>query len=897
MNIQSTLKIDRDQLIVEMFRDQARLHAENTALMTENGSRLSYRELERESERLAQQLRGLGVVPDQRVAVCLDRSIDLIVAMLAIMKAGGAYVPLDMSYPKDRIAFMLDHSGASVLISTEVLTVDMLPKSRIITQILSCHVSEPSNEPAPRVRILPDHLAYVIYTSGSTGDPKAVAISHGSLARLIRWQIADGSPPGLKTMQFTPVSFDVSFQEVLSTLCTGGTLVLVTEPARRDPHRLLSIIREHSIERLFLPFVALQQLAETAVRMEIWPTSLQQVTTAGERLKITPAVRKFFERLSGCRLHNHYGPTETHLATSFTLGDSVQAWPTLPSIGAAISDTGLRVIDENLRPVAPGKVGELYISGGGLARCYLNAPDLTAERFLPDPFSRIKGMRMYRTGDLVCARSDGTLDFIGRADDQIKVRGFRVEPGEIEVTLATHAHVRQAAVGLREIAPGNESLVGYVVAGAAPVTAAELVKHLKGRLPDHMVPSRFMFLDALPLTPSGKVDRRTLASLALPVSPARISAEDDLLEIVTGVWEVVLGRRDFTVDDDFFDIGGDSLLATWAAEEISKMLGAAVDLSTLLDDATIAGMAKSLKKAQLETELGLRSDRVSDVVTLRAGSLQQPLFLVHPLGGELFAYKNLARLLRPPRMILGLHWHPIDAGAANMVSLQEMAATHLEQVRSVQPGGPYHFAGWSFGGVLAFEMAQQILASGERVDFLGMLDANPVLDPTSGTPIGDATLHDRLAEVLAEIDRRAEAGEDLETQKQHLLTGFGGRLFANTIPDGVTAYHLRQNLRVTLASIKAAMAYRATSYKGEIHLFQPAEASQATQDRLVIALQDIVSAPLVRHRVPGTHHTLLKDPHVAKVAAAVDAALEEAASHQASGKRVGSSIDAHANLV
>ena len=392
----------------------------------------------------------------------------------------------------------------------------------------------------------------------------------------------------------------------------------------------------------------------------------------------------------------------------------------------------MRVIDENWRPVAPGEVGELYISGGGLARCYLNAPDLTAERFLPDPFSRIKGMRMYKTGDLVCARSDGTLDFIGRADDQIKVRGFRVEPGEIEVTLATHAHVRQARPrSIREIAPGNESLVGYVVAGAAPVTAAELVKHLKGRLPDHMVPSRFMFLDALPLTPSGKVDRRMLASLALPASTAKISAEDDLLEIVTGVWELVLGRRDFTVDDDFFDIGGDFLLATWAAEEISKMLGAAVDLSTLLDDATIAGMAKSLKKAQLETELGLRSDRVSDVVTLRAGSLQQPLFLVHPLGGELFAYKNLARLLRPPRMILGLHWHPIDAGAANMVSLQEMATTHLEQVRAVQPAGPYHFAGWSFGGVLAFEMAQQILASGERVDFLGMLDANPVLDPTS----------------------------------------------------------------------------------------------------------------------------------------------------------------------
>ncbi|WP_375415501.1 amino acid adenylation domain-containing protein [uncultured Bradyrhizobium sp.] len=896
MNIQSTLKIDRGGLIHDMFRDQARLHPENTALMAENGSRLSYRELDGESDRLAQQLRGLGVVPDQRVAVCLDRSIDLIISMLAIMKAGGAYVPLDMSYPKDRIAFMLDHSGASILISTEVLTVDMLPKSRVITQLLSCHGSERSNESAPRARILPDHLAYVIYTSGSTGVPKAVAISHRSLARLIRWQISDGSPPGLKTMQFTPVSFDVSFQEVLSTLCTGGTLVLVTEPVRRDPHRLLLVIREHSIERLFLPFVALQQMAETAVRMDVWPTSLKHVTTAGERLKVTPAIRKFFERLSGCRLHNHYGPTETHLATSFTLGKSVEAWPTLPSIGAAISDTVLHVIDDNWRPVAPNEVGELYISGNGLARCYLNAPDLTAERFLPDPFSRIKGMRMYKTGDLVCARSDGTLDFVGRADDQIKVRGFRVEPGEIEVTLAAHAHVRQAAVGLREIAPGSESLVGYVVGDGSPVTVAELVKHLKGRLPDHMVPSRFMFLDALPLTPSGKVDRRLLANLPLPASAVKITAEDDLLEIVKGVWELVLGRSDFEVEDDFFDIGGDSLLATWAAEEISKVLGCGVDLSTLLDDATIAGMAKALRKAQLETELGLRSERVSDVVTLRAGSMQRPLFLVHPLGGELFAYKNLARLLKPPRMIFGLHWHPIDPKAVNIVSLQEMAATHLAQVRSVQPAGPYHFAGWSFGGVLAFEMAQQILASGEKVDFLGMLDANPVLDPTSGTPIGDTALHDQLAEVLAEIDRKAEAGEDLETQKQHLLTGFGNRLFANTIPDGVTAYHLRQNLRVTLASIKAALAYRATSYNGQIHLFQPAEASQAIQDKLVIALQDIVTAPLVRHQVPGSHHTLLKDPHVAKVAAAVDAALAPFGSG-APGKRADASIDVHANMV
>lgn len=862
--------------VQDAVRQQAQLRPAEPALVDEAGRSLTYGELNRRSAQLAQRLRGLGVRPDDRVAVWMDRSFELIVSLLAVLEAGAAYVPVDNSYPAERVAFMLENSGARVCITDRDVPREIADRG--LTVVNPAH--DPSAlavDDVPPPCLGPENLAYVIYTSGSTGSPKGVAMSHRGLTRLIRWQVGDG-PPGLCTLQFTPICFDVTFQEVFSTLCTGGALVLVPDALRRDPERLLATLDERSVERLFLPYVALQQLALAATRIGFVPRTLRHVITAGERLIVTEAIRDLFAALPECRLDNQYGPTETHLVTRWTLGRDVEGWPSLPPIGEPAAGVTLHNLDAQLAPVPAGEPGELYVSGDGLARGYLNAPALTAERFISNPFGSEAGARMYKTGDVVRLLGDGAAVFVGRSDDQIKVRGYRIEPGEVELVLAGYPGVAQAAVGLRALAGGVSPLVGYVVTDGSAVTASDLSKYMRARLPDYMVPSRFFFLDALPLTRTGKTDRRLLSEVELPApageSPAR---GESLAAIVSDIWERVLGHNEFEPDDDFFDVGGDSLLATWVVAELSQALGREIDLSLLLQDSTLKGLADNLEVLALP----LTGERPpSEVITLRAGPSQRVLFLVHPLGGELLAYKALARSIKAPLRVLGLRWQPGEVAAGERpVSLREMAAVHLAQVRAVQSSGPYLLAGWSFGGVLAFELAQQLVAAGERVDFLGLFDANPVLDSTTGVLTKDGTLFERLSEVLAEIDGRLAAG-GADADVAHLLTDprISG-LLGNTVPEGVTAMHVRKNLHLTRDNVRAAMDYRAAPYGGAIDLFQPADVPPTLQESQAAALRQLAQGAFRTHTIPGDHYSILRAPLVETMARAVDDALEAITRH------------------
>lgn len=864
----SAARVDFD-FVHAAVREQAHFNPTALAVVDADDRRIDYRDLSLRSARLARRLRGLGIGPDDRVAVWLDRSIDLIVTMLAVMEAGGAYVPIDMAYPPERVAVMLKNAGAKVLI-TAFETPPVVADLGLAAVAPAAADAEIADAAEPAAALAPDHLAYVIHTSGSTGAPKGVAMSHRGLARLINWQIADG-PRGLSTLQFTPVCFDVIFQEVFSTLCTGGVLWLVSDALRRDPERLLRTIARQSIERLFLPYVALQQLAKAATRTGVIPQTLKQVITAGERLIVTEAIADFFSALPDCRLDNHYGPTEAHLVTSFTLGDDIAAWPNFPPIGAAVGGVALYSLDRDLAPVPRGATAELYVGGEGLARCYLNAPDQTAERFLPDPFSPVPGARMYRTGDVVRIGADGVADFIGRADDQIKVRGFRIEPGDVERALVDHPRVRQAAVGLRFIAADVEALVGYVVADGAGVAGGELAKHLRAKLPDYMIPARFVLLDALPLTPSGKIDRRALNQIEIPVITAADSATSGaLIDTIRAIWQRVLGHDELALADDFFDVGGDSLLATWVVTELSHALGREIELSLLLQDSTMAGLARNLDGMMLRPAA---MARVSEIITLRAGPSQRALFLVHPLGGELLAYRGLARAIKSPLRVLGLRWQPPETESVAPTLLPEMAAVHLAQLRSIQPHGPYLLAGWSFGGVLAFELAQQIAAGGEQVEFLGLIDANPVRDPTTGGLTRESPLYERLTKMLREIDRTIEAGEAAD-MAQLLADPQLGALLGNIVPPGVTATHLRKNLGITRDSVWAAMNYRAVPYGGAIDLFQAEGTSASIRQTLVPELRRLAHGALRIHTVPGNHYEILRAPIVEKTARAVDDALE-----------------------
>jgi amino acid adenylation domain-containing protein len=451
-----------------------------------------------------------------------------------------------------------------------------------------------------------ENLVYVIYTSGSTGRPKGVALPQRALLNLIIWQLRHSTlAEGARTLQFTSLNFDVSFQEIFSTWCSGGILVMVTEAVRQDGESLARYIAAKAIERLFLPFVALQHLAEAIRTQELRSISLKEVITAGEQLRVTQPIIRLFTQLKDCSLHNQYGPSESHVVTAFALVDTPDSWPTLPPIGRPIANTQIYLLDATLQPVPVGVPGELYIGGVSLAQGYLNRPDLTAEKFILHPFSSEPGERLYKTGDLARYLPDGNIEFLGRTDHQVKIRGFRVEPGEIEIVLGQHIAVQQAVVVAREdVSGGNKRLVAYVVsAQEQSPTVSELRNFLKEKLPDYMVPSAFVMLDTLPLTPNGKIDRRALPApdTARPELERTYVAPRTLIEqTLTEIWTEVLRIEQVGIYDNFFELGGHSLLATQVISRVREAFQAEIPLRSLFEAPTVADLAVTLLQREAE---------------------------------------------------------------------------------------------------------------------------------------------------------------------------------------------------------------------------------------------------------------------------------------------------------
>ena len=586
---------------------------EGTALEFE-GRSLSYRELNSEANQFAHALHQSGVTPGSLIGLSVARSIDALIALYGILKAGCTIVPLDPHYPEDRLALMADTARLRTLITEVDLrprfaglkNVDILDLQALIA--LAAH-QKPS---APEIPVSIDDLLYVIFTSGSTGRPKAVAMPHRPLINLVEWQtsLASELPHSARTLQFTTLSFDVAFQEIFSTACDGGTLVLMREELRYDPARLLTYLKEERIHRLFLPFVALNQLSEALESEEALPADLRQVITAGEALHATPRIRSLFKALPSARLHNHYGPSETHVATAFSLDANPDQWAALPSIGFPIANTEVHLRDENGQSTPQGEPGELFISGECLAQGYLHRDDLTQERF---PSVRISGgasreVRAYRTGDLVRKHADGSLEFLGRKDHQVKIRGHRIELGEVEAILSTHNGVKECAVSV--VDEGMERhLAAYIVGRTSPAGdkfIAELRAFLRSTLPDYAVPTSFTILRELPLTPSGKVDRRALPqpqssaivshrSAPTPkVSAPSSSSPSQFERLVTEVWCEVLRISEVNGDANFFDLGGHSLLLTKVHRALEQRLHQRLSILDLFRYPTLRSLATHL---------------------------------------------------------------------------------------------------------------------------------------------------------------------------------------------------------------------------------------------------------------------------------------------------------------
>ncbi|MBA2672061.1 non-ribosomal peptide synthetase [Ramlibacter sp.] len=593
---------------VALIEDQARRRPQAVALEF-RGTVLRYGELNERANRLAHCLRAQGVGPDRLVGVCMERSPDVVVSLLAILKAGGACLPLDPDYPDARLALML-RDARPVLVLTQaplraallrVVDADGPPVFCVDAEAQPLSAFAASDPPDV---CLPQHLAYVLYTSGSTGRPKGVGLPRAALSNLLNWQLHQPTQPrggAPRTLQFASLNFDVSFQEIFSTLCAGGTLVLVDSALRQDLERLREFIVQAKVQRVFLPNAVLQHFAGLPPRASAAGPACD-IVSAGEALVVTDALLAYAKSLGG-DLYNQYGPTETHAVTQFRLaGELSDTWPKTPPIGRPIANAQVYLLDDAMRPVPLGVAGELHIGGAALARGYLDQPALTAERFVPNPFGP-PGTRLYKSGDLARHGDDGEIAYLGRIDRQVKLRGFRIELGEIEAALAELPGVREAAVLVREDQPGDRRLVAYVAIDEAPgeddaalAQAADRLRQSLGkRLPEHMVPGHVVFLDVLPLTPNGKVDRRTLPAPHAVFAQAYEAPATPVEIALAAVWAGVLQVGRVGRHDNFFALGGHSLLATQVVSQVRTALNTELPLRSLFEAPTVAALAQSIE--------------------------------------------------------------------------------------------------------------------------------------------------------------------------------------------------------------------------------------------------------------------------------------------------------------
>ncbi|MEV5597439.1 amino acid adenylation domain-containing protein [Streptomyces sp. NPDC052496] len=675
----------------------------------------TYAALDARANRLARHLATLGVRPGTLAAVAVPRSADLVLTLLAVLKAGGAYLPLDPDYPADRLAYMLDDARpVCVITDRDGRVPGDGPVPVVVLDGLGLDAYSATVPPRP---LTPDHPAYVIYTSGSTGRPKGVVVSHRAIDNRLRWMQGQyGLEPGDRVLQKTPSGFDVSVWEFFWPLRQGATLVVAEAGGHRDPAYLARVIREQAVTTChFVPSMLQVFLAEPDAAN---CTGLRRVFCSGEALPRETA-REFTRALPGVELHNLYGPTEAAVDVTYHACAPGDEGPV--PIGAPVWNTRLYVLDAALRPCPPGVPGELYLAGTQLADGYLGRPGLTATRFVADPYGPA-GSRMYRTGDLARWTDRGELHYLGRTDHQVKLRGQRIELGEIEEALAALPAVAAACAVVREDRPGDQRLIAYVTYEQRDRTAApdpeELRAALARTLPEHMVPSTVLALDAFPLSPNGKLDRGQLPAPSFEAGPGR-APRTHQEETLTRLFAEVLGLPRVGVEDAFFDLGGTSLLAARLMARVRDTLGTRLAIGALFQDRTPAALA-----ARLDGD-GTGGDALDVLLPLRPAGDRVPLFVLHPAGGISWCYSGLLSRLDPAQPVYGLQARGLAHDAPLPATMDEMAADYVRQLRTVQPHGPYRLLGWSVGGVLAHTVAVQLQEAGERVDFLALLDAYP----------------------------------------------------------------------------------------------------------------------------------------------------------------------------
>ncbi len=874
---------------------------------------LTYQELNFRSNQLAHYLQKLSVAPEVKVGLCVERSIDMIVAILGIFKAGGAYVPLDPTYPPERLQFMLQDAQVSILLTQQAFAPLFNGNWRHQLICLDSDRDIIAQESQENIisSVTEANLAYVIYTSGSTGQPKGVLIEHRGLINLAQAQIQlFDLKPEHRILQFASLSFDASIFEIIMALTVGATLYIVPEEARLGG-ALISYLQQHAITHATLTPAVIRTLPPAQL------PALQILISAGEACSLDVG------RWGGARrLFNAYGLTETTIwSTVSEVTDSSDT-----CIGRAIANTQIYILNADLQPQPIGIPGEIYIGGVSLARGYLNRPELTAQRFIPNPFStssnqRTRGQsdkgtrkesalsppplvppspppstsRLYKTGDIARYLPDGNLQFLGRLDDQVKIRGYRIELAEIESLLSQHPAVKAAIVIVSEHILDNKQLVAHVVPSVT-LSAIELRRFLQKKLPDYMIPAAFVIQSALPLTPSGKVDRNALKSISSlenyacsisnPQMQRYVAPRTATEATLTTLWLQILNLQQVGIQDNFFELGGDSLIAINLLKQVNQQFKQSLPLSDLFLAPTIEQLAFLIDK---HSDPDFNSSLSwSPLVPLQPAGNKLPFFCVHPIFGVVLPYYELACHLGKDQPFYGLQPFGIDGSHPPLTSIEEMAAHYIKAVRQVQPQGPYRLGGWSFGGLVAFEMAQQLHQAGQ-VSFLAILDTIAPISsnqPSFGDGLkfllttASSSIYPFLLDYWSLI--RDQVKPDLSYQPrtskfpiptlEKIITP---RAWRSLLERATIKYLIPQETRLRMldeltihrimkifyTNSRATLKYTPSAYPKAVALFRTREAVSKSDDP-TLGWNQIAASGVQVHFIPGNHLTMLKKPHV-----------------------------------
>jgi amino acid adenylation domain-containing protein len=864
----------------DLFEEQVARMPQAAAVIYEE-ERLSYGELNERANRLAWRLRELGVGPETIVGLMVERSIEMVVALLGVLKAGAAYVPLDPGSTRERLKYMVEDSGARLVLSSVSLS-SIISAAKDV-EVLSMEAQEwlLYRKEEPQVSVEPSQLAYVIYTSGSTGRPKGVGVEHRQLVNYVqaigrKLQIEPGARLGL----VSTYAADLGYTMIFPALCHGGCLDVVDATRVLDASKLEEHFSRHPIDYLKIVPSHLRALLNSNVGSGFLP---RRWLILGGEASSWDLIQQVKGRGAGCRVLNHYGPTETTVgvltydttsSNSTQDGGGLQAGGMVP-IGRPLSNGKVYVLDSELNPVGVGVSGEIYIAGAGVARGYLKREDMTAEKFLANPYSAEPGGRMYRTGDLGRYLENGNVEFLGRRDHQVKIRGFRIELGEIEARLAEHPAVREAVVLAREDAAGEKRLVAYVVpereseesnngSGRVGLQMSELREHLLGKLPEYMVPTAYVQLKRIPLTPNGKIDRKSLPEPDKDIREQEyVGPRNATEETLCRLWQEVLRRERVGIHDNFFNIGGHSLLAVQVISRIKQAFTTEMPFSVLFAAPTVARMAEHIAAVN---EPG-RSQSSPVLVNIQPHGSWPPFFCVHAVGGQVISYGELSRELGDEQPFYGLQSPPANYFPESDISIEQMATLYNQQIRSVQPVGPYLLGGWSMGGLVAWEMAQQLMKEGETISLLALIDTAP--PPKYREADDRADEISMLARFALDISRLVgmdprplaeqfsqAAAQDQWKMVQETLTNYGV-LAPKTAHAEMTAL-----LDVFTRNFRAMNNYSIPTSKQAVVYFRASE----TPERFSKLWTKWAGGGIQFHLVSGDHFTMLSRPNVRIIA-------------------------------